>query len=591
MIMLHLQDTKKIKTALDITLIVLAIGATFIIVTLTGFYISDSLFELLSKIAEYIIILFAVQEFARLLFVKKFKAYLRTRWFELLLAFSFVMNEIFNRPLLWFVQNLFGNIKPHTVILLYLLITVIVMLVAVMIKIVRRNYLLSRIKLHPGALFAISFGIMILVGSLLLSMPKATVPTADFSYLDSLFTSTSAVCVTGLIVVDTATQFTLLGKIIILFLIQIGGLGVMTITTFFALFFGSGLSYRFRIVIGDLMSEDSIGEVGSLLKRIALFTFIIELIAAANLYFSLASEYLPIDRGLLFNSVFHSVSAFCNAGFSLYSTNLMDNAIINNFWFNFNIMILIILGGIGFPVLVNLTRSFKRENRRRKWGDRLNINTKIVLLTTAVLLTGGAILFFFTDLSSPLLGDNLAEKLYNSIFLSITSRTAGFNTIAMESITPAAALLVIALMWVGASPNSTGGGIKTSTFAVAFMYLMTYIRGRDKLNIFWREIDMLTVRKAYMIIFSSLIVLFASTFILIWIEPDKNMLDLLFEATSAMSTVGLSRDVTFHLGTGGKWVIIALMFMGRIGILTFFLAFFRPKLEPKYKFPKENIVM
>jgi Trk-type K+ transport system membrane component len=190
-----------------------------------------------------------------------------------------------------------------------------------------------------------------------------------------------------------------------------------------------------------------------------------------------------------------------------------------------------------------------------------------------------------------LLGDNLAEKLYNSIFLSITSRTAGFNTIAMESITPAAALLVIALMWVGASPNSTGGGIKTSTFAVAFMYLMTYIRGRDKLNIFWREIDMLTVRKAYMIIFSSLIVLFASTFILIWIEPDKNMLDLLFEATSAMSTVGLSRDVTFHLGTGGKWVIIALMFMGRIGILTFFLAFFRPKLEPKYKFPKENIVM
>ncbi len=589
--MLQLQYTKKIKTILDVMLIILAVGATFIVITLTGFYVSDSYFELLSQIAEYIIVLFAVQEFARLLFVKKFKAYLRSRWFELLLAVSFVANQVFNRPLFWFVQNVFGNIKPHTVILLYLLITVFVMLVAVAIKVMRRNYLLSRIKLHPGALFAISFGIMIFIGSLLLMMPKATVPGADFSYLDSLFTSTSSVCVTGLIVVDTASQFTLLGKIIILILIQIGGLGVMTITTFFALFFGSGLSYRFRIVIGDLMSEDSIGEVGTLLKKIAFYTLLIELAAAVNIYLSLGGEYLPVDGGLLFNSVFHSVSAFCNAGFSLYSSNLMDSMIINNIWFNMNIMILIILGGLGFPVLVNLSRMFKKENRLRRWGDRLNINSKIVLLTSAVLLAVGAVLFFLTDFNSPLLGDNLAEKLYNSIFLSITSRTAGFNTISMESITPAAALLVIVLMWIGASPNSTGGGIKTSTFAVAFMFLVNYIRGKEKLNVFWREIDMLTIRKAYMIIFSSLIVLFASTFILIWIEPDKDMLDLLFEATSAMSTVGLSRDVTFHLGTGGKWVIIALMFMGRIGILTFFLAFVRPKFEPKYKYPKENIVM
>jgi potassium uptake TrkH family protein len=465
------------------------------------------------------------------------------------------------------------------------------MLVAVVIKIVRRNYLLSRIKLHPGALFAISFGIMIFIGSLLLMMPKATVHGSEFSYLNSLFTSTSAVCVTGLIVVDTATQFTLLGKIIILILIQIGGLGVMTITTFFALFFGSGLSYRFRIVIGDLMSEESIGEVSSLLKRIALFTFIIELIATANLYLSLGGNFLPLNKGLLFNSAFHSVSAFCNAGFSLYSSNLMDSIILHNFWFNFNIMILIILGGIGFPVLVNLTRSFSKENRRRKWSDRLNINTKIVLKTTAILLVAGSVIVFFTDLTSPYIGSNWFEKIYNSIFLSITSRTAGFNTIAMESITPAAALIVIVLMWIGASPNSTGGGIKTSTFAVAVMYLFTYIRGKDRLNIYWREIDMLTIRKAFMIILASLIVLFSSTFLLIWIEPDKNLLDLLFEATSAISTVGLSRDVTFHLGTGGKWVIIALMFMGRIGILTFFLSFFKPKLEPKYKFPKENIVM
>jgi potassium uptake TrkH family protein len=589
--MLQIQDTRKIKAILDIFLIVLAITATFIVITLTGFYVNDYWFELLSKAAEYIIILFAVQEFARLFFVKKMKPYLKTRWFELLLAFSFVLNEVFNRPLIWFVQNLFGNIKPHTVILVYLLFTMLSLLIAVIIKIVRRNYLLSRIKMHPGALFAISFGIMIFIGSLLLMMPKATVPKSDFTYLDSLFTSTSAVCVTGLVVVDTATQFTLLGKIIILILIQIGGLGVMTITTFFALFFGSGLSYRFRIVIGDLMSEESIGEVSSLLKRIALFTFIIELIVTINLYLSLGGILLPVDKNLLFNSAFHSVSAFCNAGFSLYSSNLMDKIILHNFWFNFNILILIILGGIGFPVLVNLMRAFRKENRRRRWNDRLNINTKIVLKTTLILLISGTIIVFLTDFTSPNLGSNSIEKIYNSLFISITSRTAGFNTIAMESITPAAALIVIVLMWIGASPNSTGGGIKTSTFAVAVMYLFTYIRGRNKLNIHWREIDMLTIRKAFMVILASFIVLFASTFLLTWIEPDKSLLDLLFEATSAISTVGLSRNVTFSLGNGGKWVIIALMFMGRIGILTFFLSFFRPKLEPKYKFPKENIVM
>ncbi len=589
--MLQGKYIKKIRLGLDIFLIVLAVSATGIVITMTGFYINDFWFDLLQAAGDVIILLFAIQEFARLFIVTNFKKYLRTRWFELVLAFSFILNEVFQRPLLWFVQNIFVDFKPHTIILLYLLFTMLTLLTAVIVKALRKNYLISKIKLHPGALFSISFGILIFIGSLLLMMPKATVQGIGFSYLDSLFTSTSAVCVTGLIVVDTATQFTILGKIIILLLIQIGGLGVMTITTFFALFFGSGLSYRFRIVIGDLMSEDSIGEVGSLLKKIALFTFVIEIFAAINIYLSLSGQIFPIHKAELFNSVFHSVSAFCNAGFSLYSSNLMDSIIINNFWFNFNIIILIILGGIGFPVLVNFSQLFNKENRKRRWGGRFTINTKIVLISTAILLVSGAALVFMTDVSTSALGDNIFTKTYNSVFMAITARTAGFNTISLESITPAATLIVIVLMWIGASPNSTGGGIKTSTFAVALMYLFTYIRGKDKLEIYYREIDMQTIRKAFMIILSSLIVLFTATFLLVWLEPDKSLLDLLFEATSAISTVGLSRDITFRLGTGGKWLIIALMFMGRIGILTFFLSFFRPKYEPRYKFPKENIIM
>lgn len=589
--MLQVNTRKKIILTLDILLVIIAIISTAIIITLTGFYIDKFWFRLLSQSVEIIIILFAIQEYARLLFVSNYKQYLKSRWFELLLALSFFINEIFNKPLIWFVKYIFVDFKPDTIILLYLIFTTISLLVAVLVKSLRYNYLMSKIKLHPGAIFAISFGIIITIGSLLLMMPKATVPGSGFSYINSLFTSTSAVCVTGLIVVDTATKFTILGKIIILLLIQIGGLGVMTITTFFALFFGSGLSFRFRVVIGDLMSEDSIGEVSTLLKRIALFTFIIEFFAAINLYISLGGTFIPVNQAQLFNSVFHSVSAFCNAGFSLYSSNLMDKIVLNNFWFNFNVLTLIILGGIGFPVLVNITRSFSKAKRKRKFTDRFNVNTKIVVITTAILLIAGTILIFITDYNNSELGNNLLERIYNSFFLAVSTRTAGFNTISTSIIPPAASLILIALMWIGASPNSTGGGIKTSTFAIAFLYLVNYIRGREKLNVFYREIDMLIIRKAFMIIFASLIVLFCFTFLLIWIEPDKSFLDLLFEATSAISTVGLSRDITFRLGTGGKWIIIALMFMGRIGILTFFLAFFKPKILPKYKYPNENIIM
>jgi len=582
---------RNIKILLNVLLIVLGILATVSVILLAGFNISDKHLTILYSIIDVTIILFVIQEFIRLLLISDIKKHFKKRWFELLLSFSILLNEIFQKPLLWVVQNIFWQLKPHDVLVLYLILTLMILMISMAVKAIRYNHLIRKIQLHPGALFAISFGIIITVGSLMLLLPKATIPNSDFSVIDAIFTSTSAVCVTGLIVVDTATVFTFTGKLIILLLIQIGGLGVMTITTFFALFFGSGLSYKFRIIMGDLLSSDSLSEITSILKKIVFFTIIIELIGAFQLYVSLPGSVFPLNQEKLFNSIFHSVSAFCNAGFSLYSLNLMDESILTNMWFNTVILILIVCGGIGFPVLYNFYHSL--QNRKSKIGliNHINLNSKIVIITTLVLIVLGVILLFITDIGSNKIGTGFFDRIYNSLFLSISSRTAGFNNFNIDVLTGPELFVIIGLMWIGASPGSTGGGIKTTTFAVAFLFFINYLKGKDKLDLHYRNIDITIIRKSFLIIFASLIFLFIGTFLLLWFEPDKNLMELLFETTSAISTVGLSMGITSHLGTGGKWIIIVIMFAGRIGILSFLLAFVKPRKQTDMYYPNENIIM
>jgi len=581
---------EKIKLGLDIFSALIGLIALVLFFLLLGFNTTTYQINTISIIILIIVISYILQEIIRLFYLWEFLKYLSKRLVEaIILVFMFI--TLIHPEL---INNIIISLNPKILgqnLIYYNNLSILsIIIIALMIKALRYNHLLAEVKLHPGAIFAMSFAFIISTGSLLLLLPNSTPDGVSISFIDSLFTSTSAVCVTGLVVVDTAKHFTLLGQLFILFLIQVGGLGVMTLTTFFAMYLSGGESYKMKIMMKDLLSQESMSDARKLIKKILLFTFLIESVGTVSLYYSLCG-FSVFRWDYIYSSIFHSVSAFCNAGFSIYSMNLMESTIQSNYLFPGTIMFLIILGGLGFAVLSNIADLRIRKNKFRKLKHRLSVSTKIVILTTLALIFGGALLFYLTEQFGfqPYLAT--FDKFFHALFQSVTARTAGYNTLPIEKISSAAAIVLIFLMWVGASPGSTGGGIKTSTFTITLLSLFNLMRGKDKVEVFNREILPATIKKAFMIIFSSLIFLGIGSFLLICIEPDKAPLDLIFEATSALGTVGLSRNITPFLGTGGKAVIITLMFIGRIGVLTFFLAFVRSVVQPKYSYAKTDVMI
>jgi len=451
-----------------------------------------------------------------------------------------------------------------------------------------------KLNLHPSALFALSFALIIFTGSVFLSLPKATVANQSTTYIDALFTSTSAVCVTGLVVHNTASHFTFFGQVVILALIQIGGLGVMTLTTFFSAIIAGGLSVKVRFLMKEYLSQLNVVSVAKLLRKILLYTFTIEAIGAIFLFAfnTNADKNNLFDR--LFNSVFHSISAFCNAGFSTYENGLMQEYIQNNYLYLSIIMSLIVLGGLGFTVLAEMSQLLKFKNFKR-WNyiirDKFSVTTKIVFITTIFLIVFGSLFVFVLTPIDKADFSSIFNTFFHSVFLSITSRTAGFNTVPIELITVPAAFIVIFLMWIGASPGSTGGGIKTTTFSLSIYSLYNQILGKERLELFKKEITPTNLRDAYLVVIANILALSVGILFLLVMEKDKQPLDLVFEAVSAASTVGLSRNVTPFLGIGGKVVIILLMFIGRVGFLNFFLAFYKPSKEPNYHYTSESIIV
>lgn len=588
--MLSYEQKKKFHKKLDYFLGVVGFISVLFIIILIGFYLSSETVWMINIVTDFIILLFIIEEILRFFITSQKLKHLKTRIIDHIVALLLLLKLIFHNSFIDITSYVFPQANDYQVLTINLLLIYFILLFIVFIKSLRYNYLLSKIKIHPGGIITLSFAFIIIVGSILLMLPKATPDTVHFKYIDALFTSTSAVCVTGLTSVDTATSFTFLGKLIILFLIQVGGLGVMTLTTFFAAFLAGGISFKVRLMMKDLLSQESISEVANLLMKIALFTFVIEIIGALILYISLGGNFLFPDWNLIWISIFHSVSAFCNAGFSLFSDNLMNPLTYHNYLFTTTIMILIIFGGIGFTVLSNIVslNPFSKQYKRIRY--KLRLHTKLVLITTCLLILTGAFLIFITELYSGA-NYNIFESLYQSLFLSVTSRTAGFNIFPTEKLLAPTMFIIIILMWIGASPGSTGGGIKTSTISIAFLTFIKLIRGKERLELFNRQISEEIIKKSFIIIFASIIVLAIGVFFLLLFEPDKNSLDLIFEVTSALGTVGLSRGITSYLGDGGKTVIILTMFIGRIGALTFFMAFFRQQQESKYTLPYENIMI
>jgi potassium uptake TrkH family protein len=453
----------------------------------------------------------------------------------------------------------------------------------------------SFLNMSPALLFSMSFLVIILIGSGLLMLPRAH--TLPLTYLNSLFTSVSAVCVTGLTVVDTATYFTPLGKIIILALIQIGGLGIMTFTGFFSFIFASSSSFRDRLMLKEIFSSQSLSNLYKLLSKIILWTFLTEIIGAFFIYTCLD----PGTTNKTFFSIFHSISAFCNAGFSTLSDGLYSPSIRLNYPIQIIVALLIVLGGIGFPVLLRVYSFIKqlivallRKALRKRIPAihrQMNISGRIVIYMTLILILAGTGLYFLLEYRNTLSDLNIGQKFIVSFFGSVSSRTAGFHVTDISLWGYPTIFLMMLLMWIGASPGSTGGGIKTTTFALAFRSAFNTIKGGEHLLIGNREIGSGTLIRVLSIIFLSIVIITTGFFFLLLSEPDKNPVHLLFESVSAFSTVGLSLAGTSSFSQVGKIIVILLMFIGRVGPLTLLTGFLVSYHKKYSRYPEIDITI
>ena len=457
-------------------------------------------------------------------------------------------------------------------------------------------------RTNPSLILAGSFFLIICIGTGLLMLPRCTVD--GISWVNALFVSTSAVCVTGLVPVDVATTFTSLGQLVIIIFIQIGGLGVMTLTCFFAMFFMGNTSVYNQLAVRDMISSDSLSSLLSTVIYILFFTLVIEGAGMLVLFLSIHGTLgMTVQQEMVF-AAFHSISAFCNAGFSTLSENLGNPLVMQHHNLLYiTISVLIILGGIGFPILVNFKhiagyhlkrlfyfiRTGKRDRQRIR--HLYNLNTKIVLLTTLILLTGGTIAILLFEWNGAFAGMSMPDKWVQAFFNATCPRTAGFTSIGLTSFSLQSLLLMLLLMFIGGAAQSTAGGVKVNAFAAAVLSLFAVIRGKSRVEVFRRQLSVDSIRRSNATLVMYLMILFLGVFVLSVLEPHASLLALVFECTSALSTVGSSLGLTPALGEAGKLFVSLLMFIGRVGVITIVLGFVPPQKHTKYKYPDDNLII
>lgn len=439
-------------------------------------------------------------------------------------------------------------------------------------------------RLQPVQILALGFAAVILIGALLLKLPISSADGNATPFLDCLFTATSAVCVTGLVTLDTGTHWSLFGQVIILLLIQIGGLGFMTFATMFAIILGRKISLKERLIMQEAYNAFNIQGIVKLAIYVMGITFSIEGLGAILL----STQFIPQygwKRGIYYG-IFHAVSSFCNAGFDLIGGFRSLTPYAENVVINLTVMSLIVIGGLGFGVVTEIinNRNFKK----------LSLHSKVVIFATTILIITGAIAFFILEYNNPkTLGAlSFKGKILSSLFASITPRTAGFNTINLPDMTTASKFLTIILMFIGASPGSTGGGIKTTTATLILMIVLAVIKGREDTEIFERRIPKELVYRAVGITFISFMLVIFVTMVLS-ITQQGDFMEFMYEATSAFGTVGLSLGLTTRLDAIGKLIIIFTMYSGRVGPMTLALAFARKQLmaSKAIKYPEDKILV
>jgi potassium uptake TrkH family protein len=482
-------------------------------------------------------------------------------------------------------KNIFdyGVFQSYYVILLFVQ---LYFLVVAFLELSQASEFLSKIQITPPVWMMIFFFLLMGIGTVLLTMPRMTYH--GISFTDAFFTSTSASCVTGLTVLSTGTDFTFRGQLVIMLLMQFGGISILAFATFFAAFFANArIGIKQQHLLKDYFSASTITDSISMLREILLATVLVEAIGILLLYLHWKSTGLFTSNSEnLFYSFFHGISAFTNAGFCLWDKNFMHEAILNDYFPQIVVMLLVIVGGLGFIFLHDIFSPRQIKDRYiHKW-KRLSPGTKIVFYTTLVIIVVGSVAFYFLERHYSL-GTirGFGESVLASAFQIVSCRSAGFNTVEISAVSVPTLLLIMIVMFIGASPGSTGGGIKTTTAFVIFKSVAATIRGKNSIEFHKKTIPFEIVDKAYSIVVMSILIIILSVFVLAIVEPSYSFITLLFESVSAFSICGLSMGITPELSDAGKLILILNMYIGRIGTLSIAFALARRIKQAKHQYP------
>ncbi|SFH24672.1 TrkH family potassium uptake protein [Pontibacter chinhatensis] len=547
--------------------------------------------NILFRIIDGILAIFVIIYILRILYAFERIKFLKRTWFEGILMGIISLNELFTYgfgiPLIYDISESIGiplSVEWYRVsVSLY-------MLVFLTVELIQTRIHLKALQLKPSVTFLLSFVFLILLGTGLLMLPKMTVTPGSMRFLDALFMATSASCVTGLAVVDPGTYFTFSGQVVLLLLIQMGGLGILTFATFFASLMRQGVGVKQHVAMHELLESESLFSTKSLLRQLIYLTLTIESIGAFMIFMSWGGEVQFANLGSkIFFSVFHAVSAFCNAGFSLYPQGLYTEPVRFSYIMHLVVALLIIFGGLGFPAMIDIfSPRAMRERMAAPWKN-WKLMTRVIIYTTSALLALGTVGFFLLEYFNTLSQMTFAEAIITSFFQSVTTRTAGFNTVDMSALSVPTLMMFIVLMFIGASPGSTGGGVKTTTFAVILFAVAATVRNKRHLEMGRRTIPHSVAYKAFTVFTFAAIFNIFFIFVLTISDSQFDLIALAVEQVSAFATVGLSTGITAGLSDVGKCIMIFSMYVGRVGSLTLALALSTRAAYSEYKYPESHL--
>lgn len=558
-----------------------------------GFPLSFENEALLIFSVEIIFLFFIINFIVKLFFNLETKSFLRQNYIEALLVLLLtidILSNIFTGSLLsgkFFTYLGFQNFREF-----YLIFLQIYFFLFVGLDAIKLTSVATRLKIKPAVLLIGSFAFFILIGTLLLMMPEMSTVKGSMPFVDALFMSSSSICITGLAVVDVSSYFSFKGHLLLLFLIQVGGIGIITLAIFLSFFIKSGSSLKGQSNLKEMLNVESLSTARGLLKEVFVFTIIIEAIAAFFIFISLPeSMELKSLNEKAFIAIFHAVSAFCHAGITLFPDSLATEELQQAYSLHLTIGVVIFLGALGFPALNDLTSLTRLRDRMKHPWKKWQLDTQVSLYSAFVLVILGMVIIFIVEYDFLLKEKNLSEKWIAAFFQSVTTRSAGFNSIDIGGMQSSMYVVFIFLMFIGGSSASTAGGIKTSTFVIIFIAMFNTIKGKKNATFKNYTISQELIQRAFAIFIFTATYILIIIFILSIFEPDKEILALAFESVSATCTVGLSMGITADLSTYSKILISITMLLGRVGVLTLALALVSLSKTQSVKYPHGKIMI